>query len=404
MLSSKPVIGAFVLIASTTAQTAYAEEDRAAWRVFIADQATSTVTALDLDVPERRWRFDLQGPSKLYASPSGQTVIAVQSDHDRVNFIRSGITLENHGEHSDIKITDPAAVDAALEGPRPFHVVAHGETTAINFDKGGYASFLQEHDLTEGRINPAQFTQSRAHHGFSVPLGGYVISSVPSDAPLAEGAAPSRVGIAAFDNTGAPIGEMQVCTDLHGEAFSGAYLVAGCKEGVVAIHDVKGVPDFEMLPYPADFAGGNTGTLLGSTAMQMFLGNYGANSVVIIDPTEAPYFTRVDLPFRRVDFVMDPVNAQFAYILTEDGSLHRLNMLSGEIVQTVRVSQPYSMDGHWRDPRPRLAMAGDRLLMTDPLAQVLRVINPSTFDALEAISIEGLPYNIVAIGGSGLDH
>ena len=62
------------------------------------------------------------------------------------------------------------------------------------------------------------------------------------------------------------------------------------------------------------------------------------------------------------------------------------------------------MDGHWRDPRPRLAMAGDSLLMTDPRASVLRVIDPTTLSEVQAVPVEGLPYNLVAVGGSGLVH
>ena len=138
--------------------------------------------------------------------------------------------------------------------------------------------------------------------------------------------------------------------------------------------------------------------------MQSFLGNYGADSVVIIDPTAQSPFTRVELPFRGVDFVLDPVKPQFAYFLTEDGTLHRLNMLSGRIEQSEAVTEPYSMDGHWRDPRPRLAMAGDSLLMTDPRASVLRVIDPTTLSEVQAVPVEGLPYNLVAVGGSGLVH
>jgi zinc transport system substrate-binding protein len=138
--------------------------------------------------------------------------------------------------------------------------------------------------------------------------------------------------------------------------------------------------------------------------MQIFLGNYGSQSVVVIDPTEAPYFTRVDLPFRRVDFVLDPARPQFAYILTEDGTLHRLNMLSASVEHSATVTDPYSMDGHWRDPRPRLAMAGGSLLMTDPRESLLRVIDPATLAQDQAIEVEGLPYNLVAVGGSGLAH
>jgi zinc transport system substrate-binding protein len=67
-----------------------------------------------------------------------------------------------------------------------------------------------------------------------------------------------------------------------------------------------------MLPYPADFPEDRTGTLLGSAAMQIFLGDYDGRTVVIVDPTTEPYFARVELPFREVDFVRDPARPQHA--------------------------------------------------------------------------------------------
>lgn len=152
------------------------------------------------------------------------------------------------------------------------------------------------------------------------------------------------------------MGEAHICTDLHGAALSGSFLVAGCKEGMIA-HD-----------------------------------------------TTEPYFTRVEHPFREVDFILDPVDPRMAYIFTEDGSLHRLNMLSAEIEQSAQITQPYSMDGHWRDPRPRMTLADDLLILTDPLEAVLRVIDTQDLAEIETIAVEGIPYNVIALGGSGLTH
>ncbi|MFV0385416.1 hypothetical protein [Paracoccus sp. (in: a-proteobacteria)] len=404
MFLKKLLPGAIPVATLLAGSVALADDSQTAWRLFVADQATGTVTALDLETPDHRWKFNLAGPSRLYPSPDGETVVAVQTDNDRVDFLGSGIALEGHGDHSDLAVSDPAQIETALEGPRPFHVVNHDHTIAVNFDQGGYVALLDEHVLHEGQTGTDRFNQARAHHGFAVPMGDSIISSVASDAEVEPDKLPPRIGIQAFGADGAPTGEMQVCTDLHGEAFSGEYLVAGCKEGIATVTVASGTPEFSMLPYPADFPEGHTGTLLGSPAMQIFLGNYGPDSVVVIDPVAAPYLTRVELPFRRVDFVLDPANPQFAYILTEDGTLHRLNMLSATIEQSAPVTQPYSMDGHWRDPRPRLAMAGDRLVMTDPLASLLRVIDPVGLTETATIPVEGLPYNIVALGGSGMQH
>ncbi|MBJ3778042.1 metallochaperone AztD [Acuticoccus mangrovi] len=391
---------AAALIGTTAA--AVADEEMTVWRLFVADQAEPLVTVLDLD-SDREWHFPTKGPARLYAGPSGRAIVAVQSDDDTVAFLDSGIVREGHGDHVDIEVSDPTLVEDTITGPRPFHLITHDDVVAINFDKGGYASFLDEHDIVAGNVEETTFAQNRAHHGFAVLLKNAVVSSVASSQPGGEAPWP-RVGIQAFGENGAPIGEMQPCTDLHGEAFSGRYLVTGCKEGVVAVDVRADPPSFAMMPYPDGFPEGHTGTLLGAKAMQMFLGNYGSKAVVVIDPTTAPYFTLIELPFRRVDFILDPAHPQYAYVFTEDGSLHRINMLRAEIAASATITAPYSMDGHWRDPRPRLAVAGDVIAVTDPAESLVRLVDATTLEEVATRPVDGLPYNIVAVGGDGLTH
>ena len=52
-------------------------------------------------------------------------------------------------------------------------------------------------------------------------------------------------------------------------------------------------------------------------------------------------------PTRRVHFAVDPIRSRFAYVITEDGQLHKVDVLDGRIAQSLRVTEPYSMDGHW---------------------------------------------------------
>lgn len=390
-------------VLAALAAPALANDEAIAWRLFVADHSSPTITAIDLDQPDQRWTFDVAGPAKLYPSPSEALVIAVQSENEQVDFLNSGLALDRHGDHADIDVSDPAHI-GTIKGPRPFHVVNHSGTVAITFDKGGYASILGENALIKGDLAEQHYPTNVAHHGFVADMGDYFVSSIATEKPMEEGKAPPRIGIGTFAADGTPMGEMHTCTDLHGEAFSGTFLLAGCKEGVIA-YDNRGGPDaFTMLPYPSDFPEDRTGFLLGAKAMQIFLGDYDGTSVVIVDPTTEPYFTRVELPFRDVDFILDPAAPQFAYILTKDGSLHRLNMLSAEIEQSAQITQAYSMDGHWRDPRPRLAVADDRLILTDPLAAMVRVIKMVDLAEIEAIKVEGMPYNVIAVGGSGLSH
>ena len=244
-----------------------------------------------------------------------------------------------------------------------------------------------------------------AHHGFVALLGEHWMSTVAPPAPAEGGEAPPRLGLQAFSIDGTPTSDLATCTAIHGEAFSGNYLAAGCKEGVLtATATAEGVT-FKMLEYPAELPQGvTTGTILGATGVQVFLGNYGPNGLVVIDPVDAPHFRYVELPFRRVDFVLDPANPAHGYVLTEDGMLHRVNLLQAAITGSAKVTEPYSMDGHWNDPRPRIAMAGDDIVMTDPNAGLLRVISAETLEEEDTIEVEGKPYNLAVVGGSGVTH
>ncbi|MDS9468494.1 hypothetical protein RGQ15_13045 [Paracoccus sp. MBLB3053] len=375
------------------------------YRVFVGDHDKGQVTAFDLDEPEHRWTFQTKGQVKIYSVADGGAVAAVQSDDDTVTFIASGVSLHAHGDHSDIETADPTAIAETLTGPRPFHLVEHGGKVAINFDKGGYAQIIDAHELSEGALKLARLPQARAHHGFAARLGENWVSTVASDQPVPEGESVPRLGLQAFDAEGQPLGDLATCTAIHGEAFSGVYLAAGCKEGVLIATAGSGGVVFEMLEYPADLPKGETtGTLLGSRGIQVFLGNYGAKGLVVVDPVDEPHFTYVELPFRRVDFALDPVRPSDAFVLTEDGQLHRINILEARIEASAKVTEPYSMDGHWNDPRPRIAMAGAEVVVTDPNAGLLRRISTADLTETGTIEIGGKPYNLAVVGGSGVAH
>ncbi|WEF24854.1 hypothetical protein [Paracoccus sp. S3-43] len=382
------------------------EDNVTAYRVFVGDHEKPQITAFDLTEPDNRWTFDTKGQVNLYSEAGGAVIVAVQSFDDQVNFLTSGISLHSHGDHKDIEVADPAAVEQVFDGKRPFHVVENGGKISINFDRGGYSELVDAHALSEGKLESVRFPQAHAHHGVAVPMGNLIIGSVASDQPPAEeGALPPRVGAQAFNIDGTPAGDLQTCTGLHGEALSGAYLAFGCEEGVLTVTLDGADPVFNMLPYPAEYPKGEmTGTLLGSDAIQVFVGDYGDKALSVIDPVDEPHMRLIELPFRAVDFALDPVHPSDAFVLIEDGTLHRINLLDGKTEASAKVTEPYSMDGDWNLPRPRLAMAGDEVVMTDPNAGLVRRIATADLKEVGTIPVEGKPYNLAVAGGSGLQH
>lgn len=386
-----------LLAATTLTLPAVAQDEVSAWRLFIADHATGDVTALDLETGDSVGQFTLAGPASLYASDD--IVVAVQGASNQVAAITSGITVDDHGDHGDIEVTEPALVDAIIEGEKPAHFVEHGGKAALFFDGSGKINLFSTHDWAhDGKLDFKELDSGTAHHGVAIPWGDYTLTSFAN----AEDEKKPRIGLNVLDADGEVVGDTHACPDLHGEATSGNLVIVGCSDGVLVVSG-SGEPKVEKLDY-AGLPEGKSTTFLGGVGMQYFLGNYGADKVVVIDPEADEPYTLVELPTRRVHFAVDTVRPKLAYIFTEDGKLNQLDVLSGEIVQSVTVTEPYSMDGEWSLPRPRIAVAGDVVAVTDPNEGKVHLIDIASFEETGALTVEGAPFNIVAIGGSGSVH
>lgn len=388
---------------------AFADDDheaKAAWRLFVADHTHPVVRAIDFESGEELGRYDVKGAAALTASASGQTVFATQSDDDIVHILKTGINFSDHGDHRDLEVSEVGLLPVTFEGKRPFHVVPHDDHAILFYDRGGKADIIDEAALLEGKAEVKTVDTTKPHHGVAVTMGRHVLVSVPNtDIETKPDELPPRIGLRVIDESGEQVGEMATCTDLHGEATSARLVAFGCKEGVLIARPggTEG-PKLEMLTYPSDLPKGYTGTLLGGKAMQFFLGNYGEDKVVLIDPDSEEHFKLVELPTRRVDFLLDPATPRNAYILAEDGDLHVLDIIKGEIVRKATVTEPYSKDGHWRDPRPRLAVADGHIAITDPRHALVRIFDADSLEEVRTIAVEGQPFSIVAVGGSGASH
>lgn len=388
---------------------AFAEEEaetHEAWRLFVADHSDPVVRALDFADGKELGRFDLKGYASLTASASGRTVFATQPDHDIVHVLKTGIDLSDHGDHRDLTLSDVGLLPVTFEGKRPFHLVPHDDHAILFYDRGGTADIIDEAALLAGKAEVRSVDATKPHHGVAVTFGHHVLVSVPdTKAETKPDELPPRIGLRVLDEAGRQVGDIAPCTDLHGEATSARLVAFGCKEGVlVARPDGAAGPKLDLLPYPAGFPKGATSTLLGGKAMQFFLGNYGEDKIVLIDPGSEEPFQLIELPTRRIDFQLDPANPRNAYVLTEDGDLHVVDVIEGGIVRKGRVSEPYSKDGHWRDPRPRLAVADGQIAITDPRHSLVRIVDPQTLKETRQIAVEGQPFAIVAVGGSGAAH
>jgi hypothetical protein len=194
------------------------DETKEAWRLFVSDQAEAKVTVLDASDGSVLDQFSTAGyVTHLVPSESGETLFAVQMDHDAVNVIKSGIALSGHGDHGDIEIGNPALLPVMLEGQRPVHAVVHGDEIVQFFDREGEARIYNEDALLEGNAEYEVVKTLAPHHGVAVPMGDYFLISAPElDVETKEGELPPRLGLSVLNKNGEQVGETAPCAGLHG--------------------------------------------------------------------------------------------------------------------------------------------------------------------------------------------
>lgn len=375
-------------------------DDTEAWRLFVADREQPKVTVIDVLDGKTIETFELKGPATLQRSGGGQSIFAIQGDDGVVTAFDSGISFDDHGDHGDIHIGAPKPTGVVLTGAKPAHFVEVQGNIAQWFDGETEVRVLAEKDVLAGKGDVRTAGLGAAHHGVAVPYANHVVVSIPNP----EDASKRPIGARVVDFSGNQVGDDAACPGLHGSAGSGSLYALACDTGLLLIRQEGAAPAIEHLPYAVSLPEGSSSTLIGGKGLQYFIGNFGPDRIVLIDPAGGDGFRLVQLPTRRVTFAVDPIRPKFAYVFTEDGQLHRVDVVAGTIDAPTKLTEPYSMDGHWNDPRPRIAVAGDRIVVTDPLAGKLRLVDAETLAEVGEIAVEGKPFNIVAVGGSGRTH
>lgn len=379
---------------------AAAADDKGVWRVFVADATTPAVEVFDIATGSRLDRFSLTSPARVYAGDSGAFVYAVQGEADRVSAIATGFSFEDHGDHADMEVAAPALVGDILSGTTPVHFVPHGDDIAVFFDGEGVTRVFSDQAVGKGDLAVQTYASARPHHGVASAFGDVVLISEPvkdSDAAL-----PDWVRAVAADGT--QVGAPHDCPGLHGEAGSGKLTAFGCSDGILVFSPGTEGPVSKHFAYPAELGEGRTGALRGTEAYEMFVGNYGANKLLLIDPSAEEPFRSVEFAGPQIGFELDPARPKFAYALGFDGTLSEINLLGGVITRTLPVTGPYSTEGGHGAVRPALAVAGETIIVSDPEAASLHLIAAESFTASGAIALEGKPASIAAVGGIPASH
>lgn len=163
-------------------------------RLFVSDSVHPRVFVYDLDStpPSQVGEFNTAAPAMaLYSTQTASArVIGIaagnSSAQGRAQIFRSGLSTENHGEHSDVVKASPAQYTFELSGWKPAHFTASAGFISLFYDgvwvAGGgegaqpsSAQFVPESAFTEDSltVTPAVTTVNiagGAHHGMAYAL------------------------------------------------------------------------------------------------------------------------------------------------------------------------------------------------------------------------------------------
>jgi DNA-binding beta-propeller fold protein YncE len=380
-------LAAFMVAGAVQAQTLHAV------RAAVTDHAVGTVSVVDLMTGEVLSRFNTGSPGGLrHAAAPGQVSVA-QGQAGRVDVVDLGVTVESHGDHSDLKLSAPRLIPAVAQGPKPSHVLGGDGRLASFFDGDGSV-------VVVGGGSAATLRANVPHHGLAYPFRSAAGARLMVSHAAAAGARPG--GVVLLDEEAKELVRNDDCPMLHGEATSGRIIGLGCGNGVLLLN--TRTQEFRKVPYPAGTENGRmVRNLIGGANYHLFVGDFGPEAVTILDP-DAGHFAVVDLPARRVAFTLDPQRADALFALTEDGQLHRIDTLSGKIVASAAVVQRYSLEGGSAVARPRLSAAGGVVAITDPMRSRLLVLDAATLAPQREVALPGTPLHVLAVAASGERH
>jgi zinc transport system substrate-binding protein len=397
---SRSALAVGVLLSLPLACAMAAEADGPTYRALVADHANGKLTALDVVSGKTIGHYGVEGPARLKLDDQGRHVFATQGKQGIINIVDLGLKIEGHGDHLDIDTFPLKLLPTAVSGPSPSHVNMGAGKIAFFFDGDGTAHSFSSATLLQGKGKPVITKTAAPHHGVAKPMGDLTAISIPhATDPKA-----LPIGIDLVRANGTSVSRSADCPRMHGEGATADVVAFGCADGVLALRTTKGVVSFEKWPYPATLpAEKMVRNMSGGKGVRVLIGDFGPDGMVTIDPA-AKRYSFIQLPSRRMAFALEQSGGDAAFVITEDGSVHRINTLLATIEKSAPATEKYSMDGGSAVPRPRLAAHGDMLLVTDPAKSRVLVLDTKTLQLRREIAVPGAPFDIVLTGGVAMKH
>lgn len=365
-------------------------------RLLVGDGAAGRSTLLDLGSGSALATFEHGAAPSLHASPNGRFGLAVQGKANRVEVVDGGAWTTTGGRHF---VAPPKKLDLALHGAKPSHVVDHDGRIAAFFDDDGKAQAFDAADLPEGPLHPVTIPSPGPHHGVALPFGPNYLVTLP---------APTRdelpVGVALHDPNGTVLAENRECPELHGEASLGRTALLACGDGIMLVTPTGAGATFEKLAYPAGPLGPDgdrrTFTLLVDEPRHAVLGKLTTGTELVRLDVAAKTMTAVPLPAGNSPLDLAPAAGGAVLTVTQDGTLHKLDPATGTVTARTKVAEPFTAEGEFSVPRPKLAVGGNRVFVSDPARGLVTELAADTLAVTRTLPVGGKPTNMVVLGAT----
>ncbi|MGK5532199.1 zinc metallochaperone AztD [Streptomyces sp. URMC 129] len=286
-----------------------------------------------------------------------------------------------------------ALTDTVFEGPEPGHVVRHAGRAVLFFDGSGEVVSLDPDDLGDGEPETGTYTAAAPHHGVAVELeNGELLVTL--------GTEEERTGIVVLDADGEEIARSEECPGVHGEATArGEAVVIGCEDGVLIYRDGT------ITKVDSPTAYGRIGNQAGSEESAVVLGDYKQDAdaelerpqeISLID-TEAGTLTRVDLGTSYTFRSLARGPEGEALVLGTDGSIHVIDPVGAEVVDSVPVVAEWEEPLEWQEPRPALWVRGGTAYVTEPATSELHAVDLASGEVRETLRLPGVPNELSGV-------
>ncbi|ROR65559.1 hypothetical protein [Agrococcus jenensis] len=302
---------------------------------------------------------------------------------------------------------DAELTDTMFPATTPGHVVRHEGRTVL-FDDGTGDFHLFETDAllgADGLPEMETLESEAAHHGVAVQLADGTILSTLGDSE-------SRSGVRVLDDHGHETARFEECPAVHGEGVAaGEAVLFGCEDGVLTYIDGA----FAKLASPDAF--GRVGNAYVTEGSPIAVVDYKddpdaegslLHSIALVDTgairdgavEDGAQLDVVPLP-DRVSYTWRGIgrdDAGDAWLLGTDGGIHRIDVTTGQLVDSYPVIEAWEGPSEWQEAHPALLVDGDTAIVTEPASNAVHRIDLATGEVLATGTIAGAP-NELALAG-----